>query len=739
MLLVIPYSKVFETIKKLNVDDTLFLAPSPAYADSLRFKIGRDANVITIANWISSFEIPKGKSFVSKSELTLRLGAIFQKYFNDSHYSLFEKAFKLYSELKSYGLSEEVSKNLLELVEPSLRKVVFLFFEAAKIENFVDEQDVYGLYSNKVEKKSLIFWGFKNLSGRQVDFIKDISSNQDVYIVIPDIIHGKYSKNEWLGWMPESSFTSSSLMEKEIKYHFFKSGELQSKIGNHDSNQTNIAFLDKPTIEEGLSFFKGNDEFKIAVNLFEGAFEEISKWIFEQIDSTVLEKIEICKIELLKNKKFIEYKMLELFETAIGTLTEYEISLNKKCSMFLNSVVQLNLPRNYLISHNYQASRRIQSVEECSLATEKNSGKTFIVIDRNSLNPNLTADEFGSDFSKAVMELTPTRNPFLDLWFKVSDCLVLNEEAECVFCFEEGLDKESMIVKYLFENFKCQKVDFQSTDFQIKGSPYFLKKNHDLDQLAYIKNKNSVSSLQSYIDCPQKYYQEYVEKNREKSKSRFTIEKFELGIMEHELVKILFESQVQDTASNNAIIKNFFDSFIINNFKQIETHLYIDTLEELKTNANNGLLILKDVIAEAGECSVNFEAEIKHLLEGFSGRVDVVVETEEKIWLIDFKRTDGAIPSKAECKDFSEIQLWIYSLAYEKKNKPIVFLFASLSNRDKVLKEIVDFGELSKFKLFLEDLQLKMKNDSQFLINPRIEHVCDYCSLSEICPRENLT
>ncbi len=737
MLSVLTNSK-FESLRsEFNSNDTLYVTPSPIEADSFRKKINDGSKIVTIANWISSFEVPKDKKFASKAELYLRLGALFNKYFKEGGISLFEKSYNLFSEIKSFGFNEDVTKSLISLVEPTLAKATLFYFEVLKIEGLVDEQDMYSYYQKDNSIKSLVFLGFKNLSARQIDFLRSISNDQNIHIIIPDYLVDKFSKNDWLGWLPTPEGCSGEMKKITLKLLRFKTGNLQAIIANLKNNRINLAFFEKPSLEMAQSYMQGDDKLKVSVNIFENVFSEVSFLVDECIinNSDLLGKIEEFKISSLREANFLKFKVLELFEKTFKIISEYEVGLSKYSFELCRQVVGLSLPRNNLLSRNHDARINFLSIEEIKNVANESVEQSVLVIEKENLRLSSNSNEFGDAFYKALIELAPIKNRSLDIWFKMADYLTICERGGSVLCLEEGAEEDSFIIKTLLENHLIEQVELErSKTFRPENNLFNSIKKAKKFENTYF----SPASIQAYVDCPQKFFQNYIEKNGAVVASTVDLEKFELGTIEHDVIRQLFEGKISSPNEIDIFVKNYFDNYLSANKKRLDMHRYLDLLSELKHCARNGLKVISEEIAGKEYKAINFEFGIQPLLSNYKGRIDVCIEYLDAITIIDFKRSKGSIPDKKECLSFSDVQMWIYSLAFEKVNKSIKFQFVSLLDEDGKQEFEISNDSLMKFRDYLSSIETEIKNDDTFVVKPRNHDVCNFCTISEICPRGGL-
>jgi hypothetical protein len=137
----------------------------------------------------------------------------------------------------------------------------------------------------------------------------------------------------------------------------------------------------------------------------------------------------------------------------------------------------------------------------------------------------------------------------------------------------------------------------------------------------------------------------------------------------------------------------------------------------------------------------------------------------ETVVVLDFKRGGGSIPSQIGLKAFKKIQLWFYlqrlkNVKLYDPSKKLIWGYINLSALDESLvycnDEVLierfkgaglkafskmnyfseDMDEIfTKYESFEDELLSRLKSEKEFLPKPIEPKTCQYCHVSNICPR----
>ena len=93
MLEVVYYQSNEDLFDNIDISTSLIIAPSPLIADNLR-SVVPEANVVTISKWVSDQLSKTKKQRIRKSELMLRLSAVWKHYFPEGKAQTFREHFE---------------------------------------------------------------------------------------------------------------------------------------------------------------------------------------------------------------------------------------------------------------------------------------------------------------------------------------------------------------------------------------------------------------------------------------------------------------------------------------------------------------------------------------------------------------------------------------------------------------------------------------------------------------------
>ena len=91
-----------------------------------------------------------------------------------------------------------------------IKKSVLLFWRYINERDLIDEHACYGRIIDNLREnqelslenkaQNIIFFGFTNFSGIQLDFVKALGIINDVYIPIPEEVYDNRKSSDWISW-----------------------------------------------------------------------------------------------------------------------------------------------------------------------------------------------------------------------------------------------------------------------------------------------------------------------------------------------------------------------------------------------------------------------------------------------------------------------------------------------------------------------------------------------------------
>jgi ATP-dependent helicase/DNAse subunit B len=336
----------------------------------------------------------------------------------------------------------------------------------------------------------------------------------------------------------------------------------------------------------------------------------------------------------------------------------------------------------------------------------------------------------------------------LEFLFVKNDITNFLADSENILLIEEGLDLTDLSWREVLTNLEINQIPIEPR-FQLKKpKDYLLNKiNAPKEQL----KKLSASRLQSYMDCPRKYYFSYVDKIDHRPEQRLSLGQDEMGTIEHDIIKKYFESldaQISQPIDENKIkniCENEIDSYLSHSqidlsFKTRQVHYF-----EILNSAKNAIAFLNNFIFEEKAYDIKFEVPLGENRLNLVGFIDCIVYLPgDYIAVFDFKRSSAAIGSKADTMNFNKVQIWVYLvvLAEFLQKKILAWGYINIAEPDESLvfyekvKNILTPELLSESTNFISAKILEVKSEETFSPMPRNSKICQFCEVSLFCPKE---
>ncbi len=571
----------------------------------------------------------------------------------------------------------------------------------------------------------------------------------------------------------DAEFETPELKESEVvekKYYTFLKNRLGDSLlqwegKNSESIDVFIAEK-KPDFNQALEIPLGGLFFKTSADLLSSLIRETFNELKKEIKSSVhcdslKEKIfgyfqdELKKID----KNFRKLKVYDLILKEVDRMTElteafsefglFEIGL-------LEEVVLLNSPRVSSIPLSRKKSRgEIKGLASLETFDPK---KETILIASGKYSPLKGKDDF---YSEEVMEILssigPVKRPEFEFQI-VSSALreIIASENTHLF-IEKDLLEHDMNWANVFKNFQLKSVDLREMN---KDNRILDVSSHRVQNTEIVMKKLSASRLQTYLDCPRKYFHGYIENLDIRVNSNELILAMDLGSLQHKVIEVYMKSHKSwDQAKHVEITNN-----ILNDFIEVK-NLSLNDLDresyfvEIRNYSANGVKALLDFYQLDEGCRFEFEKPIEG--DEITGSIDCIAQTKFGTFIIDFKRSEASIPSPTEVENFKKIQLMFYcrfskaspaelamigylNLSDIKTSKLMVFhdeLVAILGDLPvlKSIKPVLPKYELpekiNEFSTFMDKKWQEMKEDKVFKIKPVKTDVCGFCPAKTICPR----
>jgi CRISPR/Cas system-associated exonuclease Cas4 (RecB family) len=745
--------ELFEAFSALS--SCLIIAPSPLIADNLR-ALNPNAEVLTISKWVSDHLKIQGKNRIRKSDLMVKLAAVWRHYFPEQKPALFREAFDLFTELRSFTLNLELLAEFFKELEADLVKSLLLFWTYLDQEKLIDEHLGYFETSLVEDNRPLMFVGFKHLSGVQIDMIKRLSDSQEVYVSFPADILEDVQNYDWITWLD----SNPPQIEKESFYQKLQLTLLPKGMANFiiseqlkESNvdlvmaTTNAQFLSMQEIYKTGSFFKASED--LFASDREWLLEELKKIVLKEKVSEIIEiqiKLLELTIPLLKVGEYRKYKMAELAGEILKMYQEVRSDLDSFGLDILSEALALNSPRSSFVSLEKSIKGNIADINGLNF---KDGKKTAIVATAAMGGFRAGEKTLSEAMTKALRPIGPIKRAGLDYLFYKNDIIRTFASGESFLFIEESLIESDLSWREILKEFEIEKVEAQLPSMRKKGVDYLKSK---MKSGPFSFKTFSASSLQSYLDCPRKYYFSFVQRIDNEPELKMTLGPSELGQIEHAVIAAYFdEFEVLNEEINLERHQKLCSELLLKKLAEGKFHLSetekAKCLNEILHFSLNGIMFLSSFVKNQEAESILFEVPLAMESHQLKGSIDCVIKLKNgSTAVFDFKRSAGAAGSKNDTLEMRKIQLWVYLYSLNTNNYKISdFGYINLSdlNDDKLIfsgEKSIELlnANLPKAETLLVNLIKEINAAKDFPARPIDNKACRYCPVSLFCHKGEL-
>ncbi|TNF28275.1 MAG: PD-(D/E)XK nuclease family protein [Deltaproteobacteria bacterium] len=768
---------------------SVIVCPNPLVADGFRDKLdistysSGSVEVVTIAKFVSDLvqKHADNLKITRKSELMVILAGVWKSKFQELPDELFNQSFTLFTDLRSYSLDANLINEVLNHLDPKMAEVIAVFWQIVEspVLGILDEHAAYSYLAEKIKESganeasvNMIFYGFSHLSGSQVDLLKSLALNNELFIPINKSALEYAIDFDWPKWL-DAEFETPPQVESESidrTYNTFLKNRLGDSLlcwEGKNSEALDVFIAEKkPDFNQVLEIPLGGLFFKTSADLLSSlireTFNDLKKKLNGMISSEELQaKVSNLFQEELekKTKNFRKLKVYDLIIKEIDKMTEltdafsefglFEIGL-------LEEVVQLNSPRVSSIPLSQQKCRgEVKGL--ASLETFDQDKDTVLVIS-GKYSPLKGKDDF---YSEEVMEILssigPVKRPEFEFQIVSSNLKEIISSEKTHLFIEKDLLEHDLNWASVFKNYNLIALNQED---EAKDNT-ILDVSRERIQKAEIKMKKlSASRLQTYLDCPRKYFHSYVEELDIRVNSNELILAMDMGSLQHKVIESYMKthktwSESEHLKITQGVLEDFIEAQNLC-LNELDKESY---LIEIRNYSSNGIKALLDFYLMDDNCRFEFEKSIKD--EEITGSIDCLAQTKYGTFIIDFKRSEASIPSPAEVEKFKKIQLLFYcryskvtptelamigyfNLSDIKTSKLMVFheelvpILGELPNL-KVISPVLPKYELPEklheFSTFMDQKWQEMKDDKEFRIKPVKTDSCGFCPAKTICPR----
>jgi len=777
---------------------TIVVCPSPLLADDFRSQVSQnqtlaDLNVVTISKFISE-ELAAVDSEVAvyrKADLILHLSTIWKATYPELGHETFFQAFNLFTELRSYTLDLELIKEVLQEFDPTVAEAVEKFWLYLNYTEIVDEQCSYQLLAESYrapstdpnEKINIVINGFNHLNAGQVDLIKALGIRHDVYIPFPRDVFSVTIASDWIRWLRAEEIKSAEEEQTlgSVKYIPFAKNRLSEKLsdffqdGKLTENADIFLGVKNPEMNQLNEISLGGYFFKAKNDLFNSLVSTVLEDLKSKVNASkdgvptdelikfVEEKIkeELCKS--IKNKNYRYIKVCHLIINKLAEMRELSDKnnvLNLLDIHICDYVIRLNLPRTFsaplLEGGTKGIIRGLEGIEGF------NPDVQTILCVTSQYNGIKGGD---SKYNEEVMRFLATIGPVQrkDLEYKLIKKRLREvlSSSNTILFLEQGLIEHDLGWSEILEDLTLEAMTLEKTK-EVKKSQDHLK-DIMTKQASELKSY-SASRLQTYVDCPRKYYFQYVDKLDVRPQADCTVRPDQLGTLEHDIIgEYINKYDDWDEKQHFEFVQETFSKFISEEQITLNEFSYDRFLIELRDYSRTGIEHLFKLKELDPKVEFIFEYNIANDYPFLSGRIDCLVKGEFGVGVVDFKRSAASVPTKTEIEKCEKIQMWFYLKYHDPSPRSYSFWgFMNLSDvttsrvfvADKeigsaltgvdflgkcrfVANENIGAGLQTYSELEVEILE-NIKNEKEYQPLPRKADVCTYCTVANICPRKVL-
>jgi hypothetical protein len=767
--------------------DKVFITPSPAKADGLRALLVENAtsDVVTIAKFTSDLvnhlwegaTVPDVKR---KADLLLIFGILKNKYLPELGFEQFSQAYNLFSDLRSFTLNEDALSTVMEEQPEEVRRAVELFWRLLDATGFLDEHGAYQKISEALRsfeekselKKSYIFWGFQHLNGQQVDLLKALSIRYKVIIPFPLALKEKLKKSDWLSWLRDSKVIERDLeaIEQQPRASLVKinSREIAQSLKQFIQPRDQIILGVSKLSALHLDIIPSKEvSYKIPHQLIQAELSELNTQLKEAVKGKehLLELDNYLKtartevIEALAKKgSFKSLKAIELYQDALDNIKELsdeEIKVDRFFLKLLYEVVSLNQPRSSFIPVSVN-ELSIELKDMSTLEDVKRDRRALLCIDDRFDEIQGLGQNYTESIQKALSSLGPLKRNELELLFKQWEFHDLLSQAEVTVFMSESTLKHSLVWKRLFTN-----VELIEAPRNFSANQRMIVDIFQKSQKKTFAGSYSASKFQTFLDCPRKFYFNYVDKIFPSITYENDFDPMLSGTISHEIIEEYFKnkSTEEDLPRITKIVMN---RYIAQKKLDIPQDKMLKHELVFNHRSLNGVRFLSQLEEALGseiiwtiEQDFSFTEEYK-----LTGKIDCIGRMQNTILLLDFKSTKYGASSNKEIEELDSLQLWAYAKAASKmvdqfEQKSIVMGFISLDNpsdsnlltNDQDLFEKLKQARIAKQQVFktpfgelfksaeekMLALSLSIPLEKSFPARPRKNDACSFCELTKVC------
>lgn len=772
-----------------GVEQITVITPNPVFADMARNKFGgvhKNIETITIAKFLKDeltqlISEDKLSNFQGKSDLNLLLGSLWKIKKEGQFYELFKRSFQILTDFRSFTLNEDILKTILENYDEELAGGVLWFHKILEQMDVIDEHRSYFLLAERLRQgdlppvyksnRTLMFWGFDFLTGSQIDLLNALSIRNDIYIPFANEAYEKSKDLDWIKWLTKFD-AKINLIDKslenpnKLETFIFPKNYLGKTLLSLDKTNFDLVLGCKSLSDDFVSEIPfGKYSYKVSVDLFVEKLDSLKSFILEQFKGQVMLKsgqiLDCCKSFATEAIEKQDFRAIKTASVVIDTVNKWTELSEKNEDIFEFDIkiifdsAALDLPRNSLFSSSKEASQTLKTLR----TIEQTSDVDAVLCITSDYGPvKGSVVQYQENVEKYLASIGPVRRGELEfqiLKAKIKEALSYKNRTLLI---EDGLIEHDLGWSNIFSEIELEKKDLPS--LKLGKKDFYFPEN----ETHYEFNSISASKLQTYIDCPRKFFLNYVLNQKPRIELTHELNYMQLGLIEHAVIEsYLKKNSMFDEELLNDLIYGVLSEF--ENKGKLQPQMKEEYWLEVKalcTNIIQELLHLNNFIG----LNLEFEKDLsaQELVE-VKGSIDCFGRNSNTLLVLDFKRGGGSIPSQVGLKNFDKIQLWFYlnrlkNMGLYENSHKLIWGYVNLSkledsliytNDEVLLAQLKDLNLALTSKvyhfneemddLFVDyasyelDVMKKIQTDTTFVSKPKEPKTCQYCELANICPR----
>ena len=755
VLEVVFYQNNQDLLQRLQDENPpLVICPSPQVADNLR-SLAPKLDIITISKWISDHLKRLGLTRSRKSELMIKLSAVWRNYFPTEGTSVFLEAFELFTELRSYTLNIELLNEFLQELDEVTRKSILVFWLYLDQEKIIDEHLSYNKVTESKHHMNMWFVGFKHMSGVQIDMLKTLSETQNITVLFPSPVYMDSLPNDWIRWLAVDEIKKIKKEQKadDVQVALIPKGKANIVLNKFFETYpsfnlvmagTQVGLVSYQEAQWEQSFFKTTEDlFAIEIERLSSQLRKILKEKKNLTNDEVNIYFEELKTKAIAKGEYRQLKILELAGAALEDYCEFQKLIDGFAVDIFEVIIRLNSPRVSFLSLEETHKRSFIDMNGLNFRDES---QDIALLATESIGGFRANERILSEaMTKALKVIGPIKRAGLDFLFHKYELLSILADSKNVLLIEEQVMETDLSWREVLKHFNVLDLDL-GVKYSIKKIQEYLTpkvKTGPFEQKYF-----SASRLQSYIDCPQKYYFNYIDKIDNRPEERSTLGPDELGNLEHKIIETYFlenpfkKNDVISIDKHRKTCVRVFNEYIESSKLILNETEKARAYNEIMHYSWNGIMFLLELMDIKSASKINFEIPLGANPWEMKGSIDCLIELQnKKIIVIDFKRSSSAAGTKNETLEFKKIQLWVYLLILKYQGHEIDscgYLNLSDLSDDKLFFDTIDVEKLitdsmASAQEVIEQTIFGIQNNVSFKPHPRESKVCKYCPVNLFC------